>query len=46
VVYLTPHIKEWALPDDHYVNEDIDKKNEELVAQVKWTRGQSDSAVH
>jgi hypothetical protein len=43
---LTRHIKEWALPDDHYVNEDIDKKNEELVAQVKRMRDQSEAAVH
>jgi hypothetical protein len=28
------------------VNEDIDKKNEELVAQVKRMRDQSDAAVH
>lgn len=36
---------ERALPDDHYVNEDIDKKNEELVAQVKRMRDQSEAAV-
>jgi hypothetical protein len=46
LAYLTRHIKEWALPDDHYVNEDIDKKNEELVAQVKRMRDQSEAAVH
>lgn len=46
LAYLTRHIREWALPDDHYVNEDIDKKNEELVAQVRRMRNQSEATVH
>jgi hypothetical protein len=45
LAYLTRHIKEWVLPDDHYVNEDIDKKNRELVAQVNRMKSQSLATV-
>lgn len=46
LAYRTRHVKEWVLPDDHYVNEEIDKKNEELVVQVKRMRDPSEAAVH
>ena len=45
LAYLIRRIPERALPDDHYVNEDIEKKNEEFGAQVKRMRDQSETAV-